>query len=46
VWGNNVERLIRIKTKYDPQCRIHQGRVFASEACIVNGWANIFPSKS
>ncbi|KAI4823132.1 FAD-binding domain-containing protein, partial [Aureobasidium sp. EXF-8845] len=45
VWGDNVERLIKIKAKYDPQCRIHQGRVFASEACIVNGWANIYPRK-
>jgi FAD/FMN-containing dehydrogenase len=45
VWGDNVERLIKIKAKYDPQCRIHQGRVFASEACVVNGWANIYPRK-
>ena len=46
VWGGNVERLIAIKAKYDPECRIHQGRVFASEACIANGWANIYPPKS
>lgn len=46
VWGQNVERLIKIKAKYDPQCRIHQGRVFASEACISGGWANIYPWKS
>lgn len=46
VWGNNVERLIRIKAKYDPKCRIHQGRVFASAACIANGWANVYPRKS
>jgi hypothetical protein len=38
VWGDNVERLIKIKAKYDPQCRIHQD-------CIVNGWANIYPRK-
>ena len=46
VWGGNVGRLIAIKAKYDPECRIHQGRVFASEACIANGWANIYPPKS
>jgi FAD/FMN-containing dehydrogenase len=46
VWGDNVERLIKIKAKYDPQCRIHQGRVFASGSCIENGWANIYPPKS
>lgn len=46
VWGDNVERLIKIKAKYDPRCRIHQGRVFASEACVANGWANVYPSKS
>ncbi|KAH0288758.1 FAD-binding domain-containing protein [Aureobasidium namibiae CBS 147.97] len=46
VWGGNVERLTAIKAKYDPECRIHQGRVFASEACIANGWANIYPPKS
>lgn len=45
VWGDNVRRLIEIKAKYDPQCRIHQGRVFASEACIANGWANMYPPK-
>ena len=43
VWGNNVQRLIDIKTKYDPECRIHNGRVFASRACVEGGWANIFP---
>jgi FAD/FMN-containing dehydrogenase len=45
VWGANVERLIRVKAEYDPKCRIHQGRVFASDTCIAKGWANIYPSK-
>jgi len=42
VWGDNVERLIDIKQKYDPDCTIHSGRVFASSGCIRGGWANIF----
>ncbi|KAI5270805.1 FAD-binding domain-containing protein [Aureobasidium subglaciale] len=46
VWGDNIERLIEIKAKYDPECRIHQGRVFASETCIERGWADIYPWKS
>lgn len=45
VWGHNVKRLIKIKAKYDPECRIHQGRVFASDTCIAHGWANIYPRK-
>ena len=43
VWGSNVPRLIDIKAKYDPLCRIHNGRVFATAACIRGGWANIYP---
>lgn len=42
VWGQNVERLIQIKEKYDPYCLIHQGRVFATSACVEGGWANIY----
>ena len=42
VWGGNVLRLILVKQKYDPQCRIHNGRVFASLGCIAGGWANAF----
>ncbi|KAF2221486.1 hypothetical protein BDZ85DRAFT_17790 [Elsinoe ampelina] len=42
VWGGNVKRLIAVKEKYDPDCRIHQGRVFATKACIKGGWANLF----
>ncbi|CAD0054560.1 unnamed protein product [Aureobasidium pullulans] len=45
VWGHNVKKLIKIKAKYDPECRIHQGRVFASDTCIAHGWANIYPRK-
>lgn len=44
VWGSNVARLITVKAKYDPMCRIHNGRVFASAACILGGWANIYPN--
>jgi len=42
VFGNNIERLINIKAKYDPLCRIHNGRVFASPACLLQGKANFF----
>jgi len=42
VWGSNVARLIAVKQKYDPQCRIHNGRTFASKGCLRCGWANIF----
>ncbi|CAD0112144.1 unnamed protein product [Aureobasidium uvarum] len=45
VWGGNVKRLVQVKGKYDPQCRIHQGRVFASEVCVEKGWANVFEGK-
>ncbi|GAB7356224.1 hypothetical protein MBLNU459_g7044t1 [Dothideomycetes sp. NU459] len=43
VWGDNVQRLVSVKEKYDPQCLIHQGRVFASPGCVGRGWANIYP---
>ncbi|CEJ83174.1 hypothetical protein VHEMI03195 [[Torrubiella] hemipterigena] len=42
VWGDNVERLIQIKAKYDPRCLIRNGRVFATSECIKGGWANIY----
>ncbi|QDS70221.1 hypothetical protein FKW77_007032 [Venturia effusa] len=42
VWGDNVERLIEVKEKYDPECRIHVGRVFASPGCLERGYANVF----
>ncbi|KAK2023009.1 FAD-binding domain-containing protein [Colletotrichum zoysiae] len=42
VWGDNVQRLIDIKEKYDPDCIIAQGRVFASAGCTKRGKANIF----
>ena len=42
VWGNNTARLISLKEKFDPECRIHQGRVFASEGCVRRGWGNVF----
>ena len=44
VWGDNVDRLINIKAKYDPDCQIHQGRVFAAPECVRGGWANIYPA--
>lgn len=44
VWAGNIPRLIQVKQKYDPQCRIHNGRVFASTGCIAGGWANVYPS--
>lgn len=42
VWGDNVGRLIEVKEKYDPECRIHVGRVFASPGCVKKGYANVF----
>lgn len=42
VWGDNVERLISLKEKYDPDCLIHTGRVFASAGCVRRGVANVF----
>ncbi|KAF2150293.1 FAD-binding domain-containing protein [Myriangium duriaei CBS 260.36] len=44
VWGNNVRRLISVKEKYDPDCRIHQGNVFASKGCLERGSANMYAS--
>jgi len=43
VWGDNVKRLVQVKQKYDPECTIHNGRVFASLGCVRGGWANVFP---
>lgn len=43
LFGDNVARLIKIKEKYDPSCRLHQGRVFATSACEIGGWANLYP---
>lgn len=42
VWGDNVQRLIVVKQKYDPKCLIRNGRVFASEGCVSGGWGNVF----
>ena len=42
VWGDNVRRLMELKQKYDPECLIRNGRVFASEGCIRGGWANVY----
>jgi FAD/FMN-containing dehydrogenase len=42
VWGKNIPRLISIKDKYDPQCTLHTGRVFASKACVAKGVANVY----
>lgn len=42
-WGDNVQRLIQVKEKYDPSCRIHNGKVFATDACRALGFANVFP---
>lgn len=45
IYGDNVNRLIEVKDKYDPWCRLHQGRVFATLACEIGGWANLFSTK-
>lgn len=42
VWGTNTARLASIKQQYDPECSIHNGRVFASQGCVARGYANIF----
>jgi hypothetical protein len=42
VWGNNTARLASLKQKYDPECSIHNGRVFASQGCVARGYANVF----
>lgn len=46
IFGDNVQRLIDIKAKYDPDCHIHNGRVFATKACIKGGWADLYPKGS
>jgi hypothetical protein len=28
--------------KYDPGCRIHMGRAFASKGCVKRGRTNVF----
>lgn len=43
IWGENIARLSEIKQKYDPECRVRNGRVFASKGCIEEGVANVFP---
>ena len=43
LFGGNVRRLIDVKNKYDPWCRLHQGRTFATLACEIGGWANLYP---
>lgn len=42
VWGPNTARLALLKQKYDPGCSIHNGRVFASQSCVAQGYANVF----
>ncbi|KAF4554242.1 FAD-binding domain-containing protein 46 [Elsinoe fawcettii] len=42
VFGGNVKRLVAVKEKYDPDCRLHQGRVFATRECVRDGVANFF----
>lgn len=42
VWGGNMRRLAQVKQKYDPDCLIRNGRVFASVGCQARGWANAF----
>lgn len=42
LFGDNAARLVVVKEKYDPLCRLHQGRVFASAACVIGGWANLY----
>ncbi|KAF2149857.1 FAD binding domain protein [Myriangium duriaei CBS 260.36] len=40
-FGDNSGRLIDLKQKYDPECRLRRGRVFPSRGCVEGGWANI-----
>ncbi|GAM89247.1 hypothetical protein ANO11243_072840 [Dothideomycetidae sp. 11243] len=42
VYGGNMARLIAVKEKYDPECRLRKGRVFASAGCVEGKWANMF----
>lgn len=42
VWGDNVPRLTQVKEKYDKNCLIRNGRVFASPGCVAAGFANIY----
>lgn len=42
VWGDNLQRLFKVKQKYDPECTINRGRVFASKGCRNRGLANVF----
>ncbi|PWN88397.1 FAD-binding domain-containing protein [Acaromyces ingoldii] len=43
LFGDNVDRLIQVKEKYDPDCRLHQGRTWATNACKKLGVASFFP---
>jgi hypothetical protein len=42
VWGSNTARLAMLKQKYDTQCKIHNGGIFASQRCLSRGFANVF----
>ncbi|KAK3181494.1 hypothetical protein K4F52_007204 [Lecanicillium sp. MT-2017a] len=42
VWGENMEKLIEVKQKYDPECLIRNGPVLASQGCLSGGWGNMF----
>ncbi|KAL9091001.1 MAG: hypothetical protein Q9159_001627 [Coniocarpon cinnabarinum] len=42
LYGDNLKALEAIKEKYDPECFLHQGRVFASPGCVKKGYANLF----
>lgn len=42
LWGSNTALLAMLKQKYDPQCKIRNGGVFASQGCLSRGFANVF----
>ena len=42
IYGDNVARLIQIKDKYDPKCRLSNGRTFGTRACVAKGMGNLF----
>lgn len=46
VWGDNFDRLLTVKEKYDPSCLFNRGRVFATTACVSKGLATTYSNQS
>lgn len=42
VYGDNMDRLMELKEKYDPKCLFSNGPVFGSPGCTRMGAANMF----